>query len=131
MLNNIHFVALPVSDVHISFFCNFQSSLFSKDWCCSNAFDCFSFEFAAPHIRQLNESTLPLKAKQPAWETPLCLCIKTQSMPGNLKKNILFRNQKRARTEQCKAKYVYQLLKCCLHQKLPCQTWGNICRYVA
>ncbi len=41
-LNNIHFIALHVFDVHNAFFCYFQSRLFSKLWCYSEAFDWFS-----------------------------------------------------------------------------------------
>ncbi len=39
MLNNIHFVALNVFDKHNVFFFHFLSRLFSKVWCCSDAFD--------------------------------------------------------------------------------------------
>ncbi len=70
------------------------------------------FECAAPYICQLNQFTLWLKAKQRVWELLPCLRIKTWSGAGN-SKNILFRSQKRAWTEQCNSKYVYQLLKCC------------------
>ncbi len=43
MLNNIHFVALDVFDVHNSFFCHFQSRLFSQARCCSDAFEWLSY----------------------------------------------------------------------------------------
>ncbi len=47
MLNNIHFVALHVFDVHSAFLCHFQSKLFRKVWCCSDAFDWISCLFAS------------------------------------------------------------------------------------
>ncbi len=47
MLNNIYFVVMYVFDVHNSFFCHFQSKLFSKVLCYSHfldRFSCFSLQ---------------------------------------------------------------------------------------
>ncbi len=112
MLNNNLFFALHLLMRAMSFFCHFRSRLFSKVWCYSDVFDwLFCLNLHHPDVCQLNQSTLPLKAKQPVSESPSCLLIKARLSAGNFK-NILFRNRKRAQTEQCHAKYVYQLLKC-------------------
>ncbi len=64
MLNNIHFVALHVFDVHNAFFAvSIQGHLvkFALLMLLAGSL----VEFAAPHVCLLNQSTQSLKARQP------------------------------------------------------------------
>ncbi len=79
MLNNIHFVALHVLMCTLPSYAISSQGLLVKCDAIQMLFNWFSFEFSEPHIRQFNQSTLPLKAT-------MLQCSKTCFSPGKNKK---------------------------------------------